>query len=446
MFEALLWCTAAVSSAGMAYAYLSSRDVFHPLMFISPMFLFLYWWMPLRLLQSGELNNFFDPEQVIFVQTLNFLGVSAFIVGCLFPGCPPWGEFRPGHISWRPRRRLVTGAVVLGMIGLACWVISLGNVGGFVAAFSQPYGGGWDDSGYVRDGTMFLLSAVILLMIAITRGRPLFSYILLLCLFGAPWLVQAILTSRRGPTFALLTVLAMGWYLNRNRRPWPVAAAVSGIAVGYLILFLVVNRQSIFLGSEREVITDVTSIIETPNTGNEYIYGTGAVLSADRRGEYFWGLRYLSQVVVRPIPTAIWPTKYADFGVPEILENAGTSEGFADTLGWEGADGSAPGIVADLWIEGWWFAVPMMAILGWCYGKTWRMTLLGTRIWPAQYAVLSALSIYLVMQTMEAVIFRCLLLSVPMWLVWKWATLEPRPFRTAALARSRLFLERNLQS
>lgn len=57
-----------------------------------------------------------------------------------------------------------------------------------------------------------------------------------------------------------------------------------------------------------------------------------------------------------------------------------------------------------------------------------------------------ALSIYLVMQTMEAVIFRCLLLSVPMWLVWKWATLEPRPLRTPALARRRMFLEEDPES
>ena len=45
--------------------------------------------------------------------------------------------------------------------------------------------------------------------------------------------------------------------------------------------------------------------------------------------------------------------------------------------------------------------------------------------WTSQYVILSALSIYLVMQTMEAVIFRTLLLSAPCWLSWAWAMRVP---------------------
>jgi hypothetical protein len=45
---------------------------------------------------------------------------------------------------------------------------------------------------------------------------------------------------------------------------------------------------------------------------------------------------------------------------------------------------------------------------------------------------------YLVMQTMEAVLFRALLLSVPCWIVWRWSQkallvpedeVDTRPFR-----------------
>lgn len=90
-------------------------------------------------------------------------------------------------------------------------------------------------------------------------------------------------------------------------------------------------------------------------------------------------------------------------------------------MGWKGAPGSAPGIVADLWIECSWLAIPILALFGWCYGKCWRNAVGKGRQWVAQYAVLSALSIYLVMQTMEAVIFRLALLSIPIWLAWKWA-------------------------
>jgi ABC-type nickel/cobalt efflux system permease component RcnA len=42
--------------------------------------------------------------------------------------------------------------------------------------------------------------------------------------------------------------------------------------------------------------------------------------------------------------------------------------------------------------------------------------------------MMSALSIYLVMQQMEAVIFRLLILSVPIWLVWRNAMRKENAF------------------
>jgi hypothetical protein len=244
--------------------------------------------------------------------------------------------------------------------------------------------------------------------------------------FGLPWLTTAILMARRGPTFALLTILLMGWYMSRRKRPPVVAMAALAFLTGWLVLFLVTNRGSIYLGSDfNHVNTDVTGIVEKPDAGNEYIYGGGSVLSAERRDHYFWMRRYLAQVLVRPIPSAIWPTKYEDFGVPELLKNAGTGEGFGDTLGWQGAIGSAPGIVADLWVELWWLSILGMAALGLLYGFVWKKAVTRGGPWMTQYVILSALSIYLVMQTMEAVIFRTLLLSIPCWLTWRWALQAP---------------------
>jgi len=191
------------------------------------------------------------------------------------------------------------------------------------------------------------------------------------------------------------------------------------------VLFLVTNRNNIYLGSSFELSTDVGNIVEKPDTGNEYIYGAGTVLSAERRDHYFWMRRYLAQILVRPIPSAIWPTKYEDFGVPELLHNAGTGEGFGDALGWVGASGSAPGIIADLFVEVWWLAIPAMVALGWLYGFVWQKAVTRGGPWSSQYVILSALSIYLVMQTMEAVIFRTLLLSIPCWITWRWALKAP---------------------
>ena len=422
MFELLLILAAALALLGLIIAFDGSRDVFHPLIFIAPMFAFLYGWMPWKLLQADGLSRFFDGDQLRYVQFLNLLGVFAFIAACLSVGTRIKRPLAVAQsLPFRTAQRLLVGGAVVGSLGLACWLTTIINVGGFRQAFSTSYTGGWDPSGYVRDGSLLLLVGVLFALTALSAGGPRLIAIAEMVCFGGPWLLSAVLMGRRGPTFALCIVLLMGWYFNRTKRPPLVAIGLGGACLGWLVLFLVTNRSNLYLGSDFNMKNDVSQIVDTPDTGNEFIYGTGTVLSAERRDHYFWMRRYLAQIMVRPIPSAIWPTKYEDFGVPELLFNAGTGEGFGDTLGWVGAPGSAPGIVADLWVEVWWFAVLLMAALGWLYGAVWKRAVLRGGPWATQYTILSCLSIYLVMQTMEAVIFRTLMLSIPAWLVWRWA-------------------------
>lgn len=430
MFEVLVFLAAGIAVLGLVIAYDGSRDVFHPLVFIGPMLAFLYGWMPWKLLQQDGLSRFFDADQLRFVQGLNVLGVLAFVVACLSVGTRVKAAHRApglmsgpisGPMSPLTAQRLILGAAMVGSVGLTCWLITIINVGGFRQAFSTSYSGGWDASGYVRDGSLLMLLGVLFALTVLSAGGPKLIALIEIALFGLPWSASAVLMGRRGPTFALCIILAMGWYFNRGKRPPLVVVAVAGVCLGWLVLFLVTNRSNLYLGSDFEMKEDVTKIVDTADTGNEFVYGSGTVLSAERRDHYFWMRRYLAQVLVRPIPSAIWPTKYEDFGVPEILYNAGTGEGFGDTLGWVGAPGSAPGIVADLWVEVWWLAVLAMAVLGWTYGAVWKKAVQKGGGWSTQYTILSCLSIYLVMQTMEAVIFRTVMLSVPAWLVWRWA-------------------------
>ncbi|MDQ1469939.1 MAG: hypothetical protein QOJ99_1419 [Bryobacterales bacterium] len=409
----------------MVIAFDGSRDIFHPLMYICPMFLFIYTYMPMRLHSAGQLAIYFDDSQLVFIQMLNLLGVIAFIGGCLAAGfrtASP-GEYFAAQVF--DGRRLLIGGAVAGTIGLVAWIISIVNVGGFVNAFDHSYGGGWDSSGYVRDAAILLLIGVLLIQgsmaVSGPGSGPSFTSITLAIVFATPWLVQALLTSRRGPTFAFAVMAGASWYLYRNRRPPLILGTVMGLALGYFIIFLVVNRNNIHLGTDLELSTDVTSVTEGANTGNEYIYGGGAVLSSRKAGHYYWGKRYLAQVTVRPIPSAIWPTKYADFGLPELLTNAGTGEGFGEALGWKGAPGSAPGVIADLWLEFWWFSVPVLALMGWGYGRVWLKAVTMGGPWLSQYCVFFAISIYFVMQTMEAVIFRTIQMSIPIWITWTWA-------------------------
>ncbi len=428
LFELLLAAAVLIALGGAVIALDGSRDVFHPLLFIGPMFAFLYGWMPWKLLSAGGLAQYLDSDQLLSVQRLFVLGVLAFVAACLAAGVRVKRRSNETHTASSPlvARRLLIGGAIAGSLGLLCWAITIVNVGGFVNAYSSSYSGGWDDSGYVRDGSLLLLTGILLAVSALSMGAPRVWSLAVIALYGTPWLSQALLMARRGPTFAFVLVVLMGWYFNRSKRPPILAVVLLGGCLGWLVLFLVTNRSSIYLGSSFDVTTDVSNIVEKPDTGNEYIYGSGTVLSAERRNHYFWMRRYLAQVMVRPIPSAIWPTKYEDFGVPELLHNAGTGEGFGDALGWVGAAGSAPGIVADLWVELWWLAVPAMAVLGYLYGWVWRRAVVRGGPWTSQYVILSALSIYLVMQTMEAVIFRTLLLSIPCWLTWRWA-LKARP-------------------
>lgn len=423
MFEALLVAVLLILVLALVCALDGSRDVFHPLVFIAPMMALLYAWMPFKLWSAGGLDQFFDNSQLLFVQSVNVLGVFAFVSACLLAGVRigKVSAAKTPELGRAGSDRMTISAAIAGFLGFICWGITIVNVGGFVNAYSKSYSGGWDDSGYVRDGSLLLLVGVLLAITSLASGGSRKLNLGLVGIFGFPWLSQALLMARRGPTFAFVVIVLMGWFTTRRRRPPVLGMAVLGLGLGWLVLFLVTNRGSIYLGSDFDVKTDVGDVIDKPDTGNEFIYGSGTMLAAVRRDHYFWMRRYLAQLIVRPIPRAIWPTKYEDFGVPELLNNAGTGEGFADALGWVGATGAAPGIVADLWVELWWLAIPAMAALGYVYGSVWKRAVLKGGPWASQYVLLAALSIYLVMQTMEAVIFRLLLLSIPCWMAWRWS-------------------------
>jgi hypothetical protein len=422
MFVCLISLTALVIVLGAAYTYKRTRDVLHPAMLILPMFGFIYVWMPLKLWSDDILAGYFYPEQLLFVQTINMLGVLTFVLGAasINAGRSNRGA-PPAFLSEAAERKLMVASLITGAIGFAAWLLAIRNVGGIAEAFSHPYSGGWDDSGYIRDGSLLMFSAVVLAMPVLTQGRRRFAALALVGGFLLPWAFQAVFTSRRGPAFMVCVVLTFSWFYYRRRRPSLPVVAAAALVVGYGILLLVVNRNRIYWGSDFELTSNVDSYVKTGDGSNEYIYGGGSIVDSYVTGKHYWGRRYLAQVVVRPIPSAIWPTKYEDFGVAELLKNAGNSTTFANTLGWSVPPGAAPGIVADLWMEVSWGALLALFFAGRTLAWIWRRAISEGGLWTAQYCICAALTIYFVMQTMEAVIFRFLLLSVPLWLAWNWA-------------------------
>jgi len=152
--------------------------------------------------------SIFQTDQLVFVQTLNVLGILGFVLACLAAGTRlRESPTQPFKLSPASCRRLRIGALLVGSVGLVCWTISIVNVGGFVNAFSKSYSGGWDDSGYVRDGNLLLLVGVLLALGAIAAEGARAVNVSIAILFGLPWLTQALLMARRGPTFALLIII-----------------------------------------------------------------------------------------------------------------------------------------------------------------------------------------------------------------------------------------------
>jgi hypothetical protein len=389
----------------------------------------MYWFMPWSLTRNGSIYSYVDESQLEFVQGLNFAGILCIILGCFAAGLK---RLASGYVPALTRSlaspNVCRGGYILGSIGLAAWMTTIVSVGGLSVAFGTAYSGGWSDYGYVREATLTVLPALLLLMPSMLQEKWSSSLKAAVAAFSAPLLFQGLLGARRGPTFMIVAALGLAWYLYRARRPSLLKTLLGGAALGYLMLFLVLNRSEIYLGSHFNFEYDVTSMLVAPGEGNEYIYGAGSILNTEATGRFFWGRRYLAQILVRPIPRQIWPNKYADFGVPELEVNAGTGgDAAGSTLGWVGAPGSAPGLIADLWIEFSWLEFPVLFLIGYAYGRCWRNAIQKGGPWVLQYIILIAISLYLVMQTGEAVIFRFLIFSLPIWVIWRTASPGRQP-------------------
>lgn len=418
MFELLVWATAVLCLVSFVAAWRVFRDVFHPLIFTIPMLAFFYVLMPLYLIREGEIFSYVNESQCTFVQAILLAGVAAFVLGC-FAGSrygpkPSWMD-----PVWHDRKLIQKGGYLLGCIGLAAWLYTVHNAGGITTVFSRPKGMGWSDYGYIRE-TAYLLIVGLLLLLSPSGFEPKNRrWRFAVAAFSAPYLMQGLLGAQRGPTAIVCLTLGLSWYLARHKRPKLVTVVSAGAGLGLLMLFLVINRGAIYLGSEQEFKTEVSEFF-TPNEANEYIFGAGCITAAYQSGDYFWGRRYLAQIIVRPIPRQIWPTKYADFGIPEIEQNAGVAgAGLEAVMGWREVPGAAATMIPDVWVELSWFTFPFLALVGWGFGYAWRRALWQGGPWTSLFTIFCLLSVYFVSQSGEAVIFRLVILSVPSLYIWR---------------------------
>jgi hypothetical protein len=307
----------------------------------------------------------------------------------------------------------------MGSVGLICWLYCFHNVGGIANAFSEANARGWSDFGFVREAAYLMIVAQLLLLSPEGMDVNNNKWRAAVVLFAVPYLLQGLLGAQRGPTFLITATLVISWYLGRRSRP-PLALVLGGGgALLFLMLFLVTNRGKIHLGSDLDVTTDVSDFFSA-SPANEYIFGIGATATASQTGHYYWGRRYLAQVLVRPIPHQLWPTKYEDFGIAEIEQNAGAGmDGMDEVMGWDAVAGAAATMIADVWIEFSWLYIPFLAVVGWVCGYVWRRAIWQGDQWTTIFTVVILLSAYFVSQSGEAVIFRLLILTVPSAWVWR---------------------------
>mgnify|MGYP001195918555 FL=1 len=430
-YDAMVAGTAAVGAAAMALAYARSRDPFHPLLLACPMAIFLYACMPLVLAQYDTLVWFVSPEELERAQTVFLVLLAAFCAGALaVSGRTRWSRGRAVvPLTGDARRRLGLAAAVFGAAGLAAWAVLITSGGGLQGVYDTPHGGDvLHPSGWVRESTRLALVGVLLTLAASQSPR---AWLLALA-FAAPQIVHAALGTRRGPAFVSAVMLVGSLYVFRGQRPRLAATLAGGGAVGVLLLFLLANRDRIYYGSEQPVIVDITdSMAFRPTTGNEYLTAAGFVTTADRTGRFGWGLSYVEQLFVRPIPRAVMPDKY-----DLIEEGTVTPTDMAAQLGWRPPPGWATTIFAHLYIEFAWLSVLASFLLGAAYAWVWRRSVEQPTVgWQSLYVLMCAGVLHLFAQDFWAMGVPLLLMFTPTWLALRWALDHPfrgRPSPAAA--------------
>jgi oligosaccharide repeat unit polymerase len=444
VIEQIIWATGLVIIGAMGLAYYKYRDPLHPLMYLGPMLFYVYAFVPATMFYRGTIGEFFqDESKLIMAQMVNLVSLVLFCVGCLgarLPGRAQRFLAIPFKLKPETRHRLVRASYLVAAAGLGPYFLQTVQGGGLSEMFSGAKGGSIDiSSGYVAEAPLLTIPATMLYLLSRTGRKLDFKTVALMLFFNIPHLLYAILGARRGPAFMVFATLVFGWYVAGSRRPALRTVAAWMLGIGVLMMFLISHRKQIYIGSEfqfdQAALTE--AIVPSKTTvGDTTVYAWGLIIASDFNNRHFWGRRYACQLLIRPIPRQIWPTKYEDTGMKAIVELPGsgglTSAEWFSALGWIPDAGSASGFVADAYIEFSWGGAVVCYLMGLFYGYLWRKSVIEKGIFSLLYIELAIVSVYVPTQGVcSAWFYRFLLLAAPTYLVWKWLnsrwSLLPRP-------------------
>lgn len=425
--------TAIIISMTMLKAYRDTGDSLHPIMFIGPMFLYMFVARPFRVELMGGFEEFFpDQGLLLLVQVCFTVGVGLFCLGMLHGTGRK--ELQPRRVVFRSpgdvRERLFQVGCLLGALAIAAYLYAVMKSGGFLKVYGGAKGHYSAGTGYINEMVNFAIPAVALVLLswqgsAAKRGR-----IALAIFFSSPLLVHGILGARRGPTFLILATLLVAWYVASGKRITVVRVVTRFGFIGVLIIFLFLNRANIHLGSESQLDWSMFNVVaeemdepKRVSSGDDVIFTYGLTAVSMNTGTHYWGLRYAATYFIRPIPRQLWPNKYHDLGLGWMVyqEDVG---GIPDTewiatLGWKPIRGSAGGFIADLFLEFSWGALFFCYLFGRFYGALWRWAATLGGLWTLLYIQAAALSIYISTQSVSAVFHRFLFMTIPTILLWQ---------------------------
>lgn len=419
--------------AGCLWAFVRLRDVFHPFAYLMPMVAFLYVYLPYELVRE-EILGAEVLESAAHVQFFNGCCVAALALG-VYLGSRRRKMSAAQGMAQFSADRLYIAALMLGVLAVVSFAFTISNVGGLYEAYSQEKGGGVAESGYVRDAIFLSIPAIAALGLCIAKDGVRVRYLVSGLLFGLPMLIHGLLGARRGPTFVIVAAVTAAYYMAKRTRPSFPLFFGGGAAIGILLLLIVAFREEFRIGSElfsrpletlQSMIGDLqerrTEALDRVVDSNEFVYGASVISRFEYDRDFFWGKRLATIIFVRPIPRQWWLTKYEDVGMERYLVNVGLG-GVDETS--TAVYGAAPGFAADLFAEFSWGGVVASMLIGFGYARVWRYSIECNGLWFIIYILLMAFSIFFVMQTLEAIVYRFLLTAVPTAAIW-WLWIRTR--------------------
>lgn len=436
MFNLIVVACGLVLATFATYCYWRYKDAFHPAVFVAPLMIAGYSAWPLILNTDGRLVNLLGEAELIKIQTFYLVSLLAFSVGLSWPvqrsklvakALSPWQAITQTVKGIRARKRLLTLAVVLGVVSSGAYWFSIANAGGFDAAYSRYKGGGAAASGYIGEAALLgYPAAMIYALCRQGRGFRALDWFAILILIS-PNLLQGTFGVRRGPLFISLATLFVSWIVARGRPPSLRATAIGVGSALTAVVLMWSQRRSWFEeevadggpeGLARTLLPSTEMLIE-----NDYVSGVGSALVTEYYDAFFWGKRWLVELFIRPIPRQLWPDKYEAVGA--YWKVSGNPTGFSEmeqyqVLGFMLPRGHSMGLLSDLYSEVWWFGLVVTFGLGLFLRFLWLRHRTIGQVWTVVFLAAIGLSIYFPTQSFSAWYQRFLIMALGSFVAWRW--------------------------